>query len=134
MSLDRFVNLPHTEARAAIESAIRESSLELARLSLALEHLSGGGDLRELTLAEPNAREAGGEGEESGVREAPAFDRTIDECIMQAAPGPLDPPIARTKLAMRAGYGYNRHFLAAVRKLLKNGLLEVIDGRVRRAA
>lgn len=56
--------------------------------------------------------------------------RDIEACILEAAPKPGEPPISRRKLAVRAGYGYNRHFLDAVRHLLEAGELVEHDGRI----
>ena len=105
--LDKFAGLSPDEIRSMLSEKLREA----AELSVLLDQVQA--------AAPPISR---------------ASDRNIDECVLQAAPGPADPPISRAKLAPLAGYGYNRHFLAAVRKLIRDGLLTEIDGRVRRAS
>jgi len=56
--------------------------------------------------------------------------RDIEACILEAAPKPGEPPISRRKLAVRAGYGYHKHFLDAVKRLLAAGELVEHDGRI----
>lgn len=107
--IEKYAGMPRAEAAAAIQAAIRASSRDLAELSVAMQLLMTGGELCEFgpLAAEP----------------APKRDRQIEDCILQASPGPSEPPISRRKLAVRAGYGYNEHFRRAVTALVDGGLL-----------
>ncbi len=59
--------------------------------------------------------------------------RDVEDAAWQAAPAANARPISFKELARRAGYGYNSHFLEAVRGMIDRGILTRLRGGVRRA-
>ncbi len=59
--------------------------------------------------------------------------REVEDAAWQAAPAAGARPISMKELARRAGYGYNSHFLEAVRGMIDRGILTRLRGGVRRA-
>lgn len=102
------VGMSAEEVRAALSEAARV----LAVLSVANQIVNGGG----------------------GVPAADVPGRQVEDCIIEAAPGPADMPVSIRQLARLAGYSYTAYLRTAVDRLVAAGKLERGKGGVRRRA